>query len=296
MTDIASPAGVPVNRPVAAAFWMVGSITGFTLLAIAGRQLSGRLDTFEMMLYRSAIGWVAVVTVAALQQRLGDISGRSLGRHALRNIVHFAGQNLWLAALTLIPLAQLFALEFSYPILVALAAPLFLGERLTRTRLLVAGIGFTGILVVARPFGPGALSIGLVAALGAALSFAGTAILTKRLTRGVNVLSILFWLTLMQTAFGLIAAGWDGRIALPDGALLPWVVIMGLAGIAAHLGLTTALSLAPASVVTPLDFLRLPVIGIVASLLYAEALDPYVFLGGAIIFGANWINIRSVRK
>lgn len=289
----AVPVPPQVHRPVAAALWMTGSITGFTLLAIAARQLSGHLDTFEMMMYRSAIGLIAVLTVATLQGRLSEISGRHLPEHALRSMVHFAGQNLWLYALALIPLAQLFALEFSYPILVALTAPLFLGERLTTAKLAAATIGFIGILIVARPFGTGTLSPGLVTALAAALGFAGAAVLTKRLTRKVGVLTILFWLTLMQTLFGLIAAGYDGHITLPDTAHVPWVIVMGLAGILAHLGLTTALSLAPASIVTPIDFLRLPVIGVVGMALYNEPLDPFVFLGGAIIFGANWINIRS---
>lgn len=291
----APPARPQVHRPLAAALWMMGSISGFSMLAIAGRALSGHLDTFEMMTYRSAVGIVAVVAYALASGRWHEVSARHLGEHAMRNVVHFAGQNFWLLALALIPLAQLFALEFSYPILVALTAPLFLGERLDRRKLLAALLGFAGILIVARPFGHGALNLGILCAFGAAFGFAGSAIFTKRLTRKVGVLSILFWLTLMQTVFGLVLAGRDGHIALPDAAHMPWVLVMGISGIVAHLGLTTALSLAPASIVTPIDFLRLPVIGVVGMLMYAEPLDPFVFLGGAIIFAANWINIAPRR-
>ena len=74
---------------------------------------------------------------------------------------------------------------------------------------------------------------------------------------------------------------------------LPWLVLLGLSGLAAHLGLTKALSLAPASVVTPLDFLRLPLIALVGMAFYDEPLDPLVFVGGAVIFAANWMNIRA---
>ena len=283
----------PDARPLAAALWMSGSILGFCAIAVAGREIAPDLDTFEMMLYRSVIGFAIVAAVAILGGRTGEISARRLDLHLVRNVIHFAGQNLWLMALMLIPMAQLFALEFSSPIIVALIAPVFLSERLTRVRLLSALFGFAGILIVARPFGAGGLSVGLLAALACAISFAFTAILTKRLTRIVPVLCILFWLTAMQSLLSLAAAGWDGDIALPTRSALPWVIVLGVAGMVAHLSLTQALSLAPATIVTPIDFLRLPLIAVVGMLFYAEPFDRWVLIGGAIIFAANWINLRA---
>jgi drug/metabolite transporter (DMT)-like permease len=281
------------HRPLAAALWMSGAIIGFSSMAVAGREIGHDLDTFEIMLYRSAIGLLIVLSVSGFVGTIGQISTRHLGLHALRNLAHFAGQNLWLFALSLIPLAQLFALEFSYPIMVALAAPLFLGERMTPMRALAIGLGFAGILIVARPFGGTGLSLGILTALLSALGFAGTAIFTKRLTRVASITCILFWLAVIQLFLGLACAGYDGVIRLPDLANLPWVVVIGIAGLGAHYCLTTALSLAPASIVTPIDFLRLPLIGVVGMLLYGENLDLWVFVGGAIIFGANWLNILT---
>jgi drug/metabolite transporter (DMT)-like permease len=281
------------HRPLAAALWMSGSIIGFCAIAISGREISPDLDTFEMMLYRSAIGFAIILGWILIAGRQGEVSTRRLDLHLLRNLVHFAGQNLWLYALLMIPMAQLFALEFSSPIIVALVAPFLLGERLTPTRLVTAALGFAGILIVARPFGAGGLSVGLLVALASAVSFAGAAILTKMLTRIVPVLNILFWLTLMQTGFALVCAGWDGDIALPSSRALPWVFVMGVGGIVAHLSLTKALSLAPATIVTPVDFLRLPLIAVVGMLFYAEPFDRWVLIGGAVIFAANWINLRA---
>jgi drug/metabolite transporter (DMT)-like permease len=280
-------------RPLAAAFWMSGSIGGFSVVAVSGRALSQELDTFEVMLYRSLIGLVVVVAAAVLSGRLAEISTRHFGSHILRNCLHFAGQNLWLFALGLIPLAQLFALEFSYPIIVALAAPLILSERLTPTRLIAAAVGFAGILIVARPFGVGGLSLGIGAALLCALGFAGAALATKRLTRVVSITCILFWLVVMQSVLGLACAGSDGHIALPSVHIMPWVLAIGLAGLGAHYCLTKALSLAPATIVVPIDFLRLPLISVVGMALYNEPLDHWVFIGGSIIFAANWINLRG---
>lgn len=280
-------------RPLAAALWMSGSIVGFCAIAISGREITPDLDTFEMMLYRSVIGF-AIITVWVIGgRRQREITLRRLDLHLFRNLVHFAGQNLWLYALLLIPMAQLFALEFSSPIIVALVAPFVLGEKLTRMRLLASALGFAGILIVARPFGGSGLSLGLLVALGSAFSFAGAAILTKVLTRIVSVLCILFWLTLMQTGFATVCAGWDGDIALPTARALPWVFVMGIGGIVAHMGLTKALSLAPATIVTPIDFLRLPLIAVVGMLFYAEPFDRWVLVGGAVIFAANWLNLRA---
>ncbi|HQU67553.1 MAG TPA: DMT family transporter [Albidovulum sp.] len=281
------------HRPLAAALWMSGSIVGFCAIAISGREISPDLDTFEMMLYRSVIGFAIILGWVLIAGRRSEISTRRLDLQLLRNLVHFAGQNLWLYALLLIPMAQLFALEFSSPIIVALVAPFLLGERLTPVRLLTAVLGFAGILIVARPFGAGGLSVGLLVAIASAVSFAGAAILTKMLTRIVPVLNILFWLTLMQTGFALVCAGWDFDIALPTARALPWVFVMGVGGIVAHLSLTKALSLAPATIVTPIDFLRLPLIAVVGMLFYAEPFDRWVLIGGAVIFVANWINLRA---
>ena len=281
----------PPSRPGLAAVWMLGSVAAFTAMAVAAREVSVRHDSFEILMVRSAIGFGLVLIFGAVTGRLGSVSTQALGGHFLRNIVHFAGQNLWFWALTMIPLAQVFAIEFTAPIWVVLLAPLFLGEALTRARLVAVLLGFVGILIVARPFGP--VEPGVLAAAGAAVCFAAVAILTKRLTRGQSVGTILFWLTLMQFAFGLITAGWDGAITLPDGKTLPWLALIGLCGVIAHLSLTTALTLAPASAVVPVDFLRLPLVALVAAWAYAEPLDPLVFLGAGVIFAGIWINLRA---
>ena len=278
-----------------AALWMIGAITSFTLMAIAGRAVSVELDTFEIMLFRSLTGIAIVVGIAAYTGALSNIGRNRLGLHATRNICHFAGQNLWFYAITVIPLAQVFALEFTTPIWVILLSPLLLKERMTAIRLLCAGIGFVGILMVARP-DPTNLNFGLFAAAGCSVFFALTAIFTRKLTRTETITTILFYLTVMQAVFGLICAGIDGDIALPSTAALPWVLLIGCAGLLAHFCLTKALSIAPASVVMPIDFVRLPTIAVVGMLLYDEPLEIWIFAGAALIFAANYINITQASR
>lgn len=273
-----------------AALWMLGSVGAFSAMAVAGKQVSGVHDSFEIMTVRSAVGIPLVLALATKQ--MGAIRTERLGGHLLRNLMHFTGQNLWFWALSLIPLAQLFALEFTSPIWVILLSPLLLGEKLTPLRLLAAGLGFLGILIVTRPDVYN-MNAGVLAAALAAVFFAATNIATKRLTRGQSIINIMFWLTTMQFGFGLIMTFYDGQVTWPTATTLPWLILIGICGVVAHYSLTSALSLAPASYVVPIDFLRLPLIAIVGALVYAEPIDPWVLGGGAVIFFGIWINIRA---
>ncbi len=275
-----------------ACIWMIGAIASFTAMAIAGREVSFELDTFEIMLFRSLLGIVIVVAVAKTAGTLPQINRRHLGLHGIRNLSHFVGQNLWFYAITVLPLAQVFALEFTTPIWAILLAPLILGERITRIGMIGAMVAFLGILVVTRP-GAAPMSPGVFAAAAAAVGFALSALFTRKLTRTETITCILFYLTTMQAVFGVIAAGIDGDIAIPSTQAVPWLILIGCTGLFAHFCLTTALSLAPAPVVMPIDFARLPVITAVGVLIYAEPLDPWLLLGAVLIFGGNYINLTS---
>ncbi|MFK7941134.1 MAG: DMT family transporter [Roseovarius sp.] len=269
---------------------MIGSILSFSLMAVAGRAVSDTLDTFEIMMYRSMVGLIIIVAVVATMGLRHQITTRDLHIHTFRNLAHFAGQNLWFFAITVIPLAQVFALEFTSPLWVLVLSPLILGEKLTQVRVLAAVLGFVGILIVARP-SPDTINVGTISAAIAAIGFAFTIMLTKRLTRTETLTCILFWMTAMQCVFGLVFAGFDGDIAVPTAQVLPWVVVIGLGGLVAHFCLTAALSLAPATVVIPVDFIRLPVIAVVGLLFYSEPIDAFVILGAMLIFGGNYLNI-----
>ena len=279
---------------------MIGAIASFSAMAIAGRELGPRFDTFEIMMYRSAFGVSVVVVLVFATGAWHQINTRNLDQQLVRNLAHFTGQNLWFYAVTVIPLAQVFALEFTSPLWVIVLSPLILGERLTLVRGIAAIMGFIGILIVARPSIEG-INAGVIAAATSATFFALTIMFTKRLTRTQTITGILFYLTTMQLVFGLVAAGYDGDIAAPDARSLPFLALIGICGLLAHYCLTNALSVAPATVVVPIDFVRLPVIAVLGMLLYKEALDVWVFVGAAVIFAGNYLNIwfetrRSVAK
>jgi drug/metabolite transporter (DMT)-like permease len=287
------------SRPLLAALWMVGAIFSFSSMAIAGRALSDELDSFEMMMFRSFIGLAIVLILGVATGKIREVRFDRLPLHTLRNLGHFIGQNLWFTALPLITLAQVFALEFTTPIWVVIFAVLFAGEKLTRPRTLAVTLGFVGALLVARP-GIGGDPVGLALAAASAIGFACSIVTTRMLTRTETVLGVLFWLTVMQAVMGLIATGWDGDITWPSAESWPWVVLIGCAGLLAHTCVTNALTVAPAIVVTPMDFLRLPAIAIIGAMFYAEPLNIWVFLGAALIFAGNYANLlgeaRTTRR
>ena len=281
-----------MNPVLKAAVWMLGAIASFSTMAVAGREVSFALDTFEIMLFRSAVGVIIVAFAAIAFGTWRQINREQFSLHFFRNIMHFIGQNLWFYAVTVIPLAQVFALEFTSPIWVILLSPLILGERITLVRAVAALMGFLGVLVVTRPDMAG-VNVGVTMAASSAIFFAFTIIFTKRLTRTQSITCILFYLTVLQLGFGLVTAGYDGDIALPNTETLPWLVLIGVAGLLAHFCITNALAIAPATVVVPIDFVRLPVIAITGMLVYGEALDLWVLLGAGIIFAGNYLNIWS---
>ena len=78
-----------------AGLWMIGAIISFTSMAVAGRAISGQLDTFEIMLYRSILGFLIVVSMAGITGAHCEINFKFFRIHLVRNIFHFIGQNLW---------------------------------------------------------------------------------------------------------------------------------------------------------------------------------------------------------
>jgi drug/metabolite transporter (DMT)-like permease len=282
------------SRPLLAFAWMLVAIGSFVLMAVAGRAVQAELSTFQLMAWRSLIGFgIVCALILAGGRGFGQVRTRVPGLHLMRNLWHFTGQNLWFYGIMAIPLSQLVALEFTLPIWVALLAPLMLGERMTAARMIAALVCFAGVLIVARP-GMQAVEWGHAAGLASAVCFALNVIYTRRIMAHDKVLCVLFWMTVTQFALGA-AIGFSGGIVWPSAAIWPWLIVVGITGLSAHFALTSALGHAPASTVAPMEFLRLPIIAFVGMALYGEPLDAFVFVGAAVIFAGNWLNLRAAR-
>lgn len=272
--------------------WMIGTLLSFTTIAVSVRALAGTLSAFEMMAVRSSFGLAVMLTLLAARPALRhELSLRRLRLHAVRNTLHFASQIGWTIAVTLLPLATLFALEFTMPAWVALFAVLALGERMTWVRVGSLVVCFIGVLIIVRP-GLGGFQPAALIALGTALAFALVAICTKKVISTESTFAILFWMNLMQLPMNfagsdpLFATRLDWWMALP-------LLGIGVAGLTTHFCLTNAFRHGDASVVIPLDFLRVPFIAAVGALFYAEPLDGLVFAGGGLILAGIVWNLRA---
>ena len=272
--------------------WMSGALLAFSAMAVSVRALAATLTVMEIIALRAGLGLLVMAAIAAANAELrATINRRHWGLHLLRNTVHLGAQYLWTLSLLLLPLATVFALEFTTPAWALLLALPVLGERMTASRIGAVVLGLLGVVVILRPglqtFRPAALLV-LAAALGLAIAL----IATKRLTRTDSSFAIIFWMNLVQAPLALMAS--QPLFVLKLGAWqIPAVVAIGGAGLISHYCLANAFRAGDASVVVPLDFMRIPLIAVIAWWLYGEPLDVFVFLGaGLIIAGILW-NLRA---
>ncbi len=284
----------PQQAPVMAALWMVGVLCSFIVMAISAREAGQGLPAIQLLFYRSLVAIVIVVGFAALTARgIAKLKTRRLGEQCLRNVFQFVGQFGWFYAIGVIPLAQVFAIEFTAPLWVGLFAPLFLGEQMTKGRAVSLILGFIGILAVVRP-GMAEINTGTIAILIGALGFAAGMIMTKRLTTTESALQVVFYMSLVQAVLSGLPTLVDP--VAPSWYSLAWVVMVAISGLSAHVCMVRAFSLADALTVVPLEFLRLPLVMVLAVLLYGEPFDLWILLGGSLILLGNYYNLLSERR
>ena len=281
----------PARMPVAvrAALWMGGALFSFALMAISVRELLGAMGIFEVLFLRSA---VSLVILLGVLPRFGGrvLLTRRLPLHLVRNVLHFAGQYAWVFAIGALPLATVFAIEFTMPVWTAVFAAFILGERLNRNRVVMLAAGLAGIVIILRP-GLQHVPAAALVMLAGSFAYALTMITTKRLAGHETVFAVLFYMSAIQFPLGL-------AFALPDWvtpgiAELPWVIAVGATGLSAHMCLTRAFVIADATLVVPFDFLRLPLIAVVGMLFYDEPPELAVFLGAAVIFAGTYYSIAA---
>jgi drug/metabolite transporter (DMT)-like permease len=279
--------GRPLSPVLKAVLWMVVALLSFTAMAVAVRELAGEMHAFEILFIRSAIGFVIILAVlhGTGWQQLGT---QRIAVHGLRNVVHFVGQVLWIFGIQLLPLVTVFAIEFTTPLWAAVLAVLFLGERMNRGRWIALICGFCGVLVILQP-GYTEPDPALFIMIVCAIFFGLSVTFTKSLTRTDHALTIMFFMTIMQTGFGLIAS----IFVWTPVALLqwPWLTVVAVTGLSAHYSMVRAFGHADATIVVPMDFLRLPLIALVGFLIYGEALELATVVGATLILSGIYYSI-----
>ncbi len=272
--------------------WMSGSVASFTFVAIATREVSYQIDTPSILFIRSLISVPIVVFVVALSKdKFKQLSTQRIGLHLLRNTTHFVGQFGWFYSIAFLPLAHVFAIEFTVPLWLAVLAPIILKEKLLLKRVVVILVGFAGILIIVQPFGVNFDPVSIVMLIGA-IGFASSMMGTRSLSRTETPLCILFYMTLLQLPLTTVLLMTTGPVQVPDmgGFLLIIFITVGI--LFAHYCMATAMKLGELMMIIPLDYLRLPLIAVAGLWLYQESITTSMVVGAILILSANYVNVR----
>jgi drug/metabolite transporter (DMT)-like permease len=280
---------IPTPSIVKAVFWMALSIASFLGMTVAGRETTDVLNVFEVLELRSVIGLIILMPLVLMGGGFSAMRTPRPWMHLGRNLVHYTGQAAWLYALTLIPLAVLVSIEFTTPIWTAVLAVTFLGERLSRARTASIVLGLVGVAIIVRP-GIDSVSLGEFVVLGAAICFGLSIVMVKSMTRTESVVRIIFWMLVIQSVLGLIPAIYEWKN--PPLELWPWILVIGFTGMSSHFCMARALTYADATLISPMDFLRVPATALVGWALYSEQIDVFTAAGAALILTGNLLNLQ----
>jgi drug/metabolite transporter (DMT)-like permease len=176
------------------------------------------------------------------------------------------------------------------PIWTAIIAVAFLGERMNGWKIGAVALGLVGVAMIVHPQA-GHLNPGQLIALAASVGFSISLTMVKSLTRTESAAAILFWMLALQSLFGLAPALWVWRPV--PAHLWPWLLAIAVCGTFSHYCMARAMRHADATVVVPMDFLRVPLSALAGALLYAERIDVAMALGAGLILVGNLLNLKT---
>jgi drug/metabolite transporter (DMT)-like permease len=272
-----------------AALWMAGWLSLMLVMAVAGREGAREVNVFQLMEVRSTLGFLLLYPMIRANGGFSTLKTSRLPQHIARNLIHFGAQLGWFFALTVIPIGQVVAIEFTMPIWTAILAAGFLGERMTVWKVAAIVLGIIGVIVIVRP-ATGEINPGQMIALGAAVGFGISMVLVKSLTRTESALSIICWMLVVQSAAGFFPTLYVW--VWPSAHAWGWMVVIAVCGTFSHYCLASAMRYADATVVVPMDFLRVPLTATAGWLIYSERLDAFTLLGAALILTGNLLNLK----
>ena len=262
---------------------LLGATIGFASMHAVIRIASSEQHPFEVAFFRNLFGLVFIAPFL-LRHGFGALRTRKLPLHAARGAVHVSAMLMFFLAVPITPLGTVAALSFTAPLFVTVGAVLLLGEAVRVRRIVALIAGFAGALVIIRP-GMAALDPGSLLVLGSSAVWAAALILIKLLSRTESSLTMTAYMAVFLTPLSSIAAAFVWQ--WPTLEDLGWFALMGSVGTLGHLCLGQAFREADATVVLPVDFLRLIWSSLYGYLLFNEIPVLYVWIGGVVIFAST---------
>jgi drug/metabolite transporter (DMT)-like permease len=279
----------PTPSKLMAALWMAGWLSMMLVMVVAGREAVNAVNVFQLIEVRAVLAILFLSPIILRNGGFDAITTSRLPQHIARNLIHYSAQLGWFFALTLIPIGQVVAIEFTMPIWTAILAASFLGERIGSWKAAAIVLGLVGVVIIVRP-ATGEINPGQLIALAAAVGFGISMALVKSLTRTESALSIIFWMAVVQFVAGFVPTLYVWT--WPSAYVWGWLVVIAACGTFSHYCLASALRYADATIVIPMDFLRVPLTATVGWLLYSERLDFFTVLGAALILSGNLLNLK----
>jgi drug/metabolite transporter (DMT)-like permease len=269
---------------------MAGWLCLMLMVAVAGRESLREVNVFQLMQMRCMLGFLMLYPLIHISGGFAAMKTSRPLQHISRNLVHYVAQLGWFFALTLIPLGQVVSIEFTMPIWTAILAASFLGERMTVWKIAAIMLGVIGVIVIVRP-STGEVNPGQLIALVAAVGFGISVAMLKSLTRTESTVAIIFWMLVIQSVAGLVPTIYVW--VWPSAVTWGWLAVVAFCGTFSHYCMARAMLHADATVVLPMDFLRVPLTATVGWLIYAERLDMFTVLGAVLILTGNLLNLKS---
>ncbi len=266
-----------------AALMMTLSALLFGCMAVMIRLASQQLHAFEIAFFRNLFGLIFALPILMRHGR-SILHTQKLPLYLMRCVIGIISMLAGFWALVHLPLAQAVAISYSTPLFVTIGAVFVLGEVVRARRWSAVAIGFIGVMVVLQP-GADSFSAGALIALLAAAMSASVAISIKFLTRTEKPDTIVFYTTLIWVPLSLLPAIWVWT--MPTGITWLWIIASGFFGTMAHMLWTRALQLGDASAITPISFVQLPFVAVVAYFLFGEALTKWTLIGSLMILASN---------
>ena len=275
-----------LGRPVEGAMWMLATTIAFVGVNGIVRYLGTDLPAAQSAFIRFLFG-LAFLAPAIWQARGMRFPREVLWLFGWRGALHVAAVIFWFWAMARVPVAEMAAIGFLNPVVVLVIAGLLLGEGLGRGRLVSVAVAVIGALVVLRP-GVREVSMGHLSQLAATLCFAVSYIFAKRLS-SLAPASVVVAVLSVTVAIGLAPIAlwvWEPVSAVQLG----WLAVVAALATLGHYTMTRAFKAAPLAVTQPVTFLQIIWASALGAVVFAEAVDGYVILGGAMIVGAVSLN------
>ncbi|MCF8485586.1 MAG: DMT family transporter [Rhodobacteraceae bacterium] len=270
---------VPAQSPLQGILWMLAS--GLCFVGVTGvvRYLGTDLPAAQSAFLR--FGWGALFLLPALiTVARGGVARGVMRLHLMRGVLHIAAVVCWFYAMARIPLAEVTAIGYLNPVLLTLGMAVFMGEKLAFRRLAAIAVALLGALIVLRP-GLREVTQGHLSQVAAACFFAGSYLFAKKLSAMVSAGQAVAVLSLIVT-IGLAPFAWLVWVPVTV-AQIGWLAVVAACATAGHYCMSRAFALAPVAVTQPVVFLQLVWATLLGRIVFGEAVDPFVLLGGGVI-------------